>query len=139
MADSQILNLCQSIADALDTSGIVEAVSVAVMPDKDLDQLSSLFICVTPYSFSINLLDRDACSGIAEVSIIVASPATEADFPRLMGVTDGLAQTVLQVRIPNAILQAVEFKPVYDSESYLENGLYISVTRLKYKLLLAED
>ena len=133
---SRLLALANSVCDLINSSKIVPVIAtVDVVPDKTLEDLSSLLVCVTPFSFSSEPASRADGISKASVSVMIASPAQTSDFPELMGYTDYLAEMLENASIPNSALQKLEFKPVYDSESYLENGLFLSIIRLNYTIM----
>lgn len=137
---SRILSLATAVCDLINAARIVPVTAVVdVVPDNTLEDLSGLLVCVTPFSFFSEPASRADNMASASVSVIVASPAKTTDFPLLMGYTDFLAATLESAQIKNSALQKLEFKPVYDSESYLENGLFLSIIRLHYKVMSTMD
>lgn len=140
VSGSRLFVLASAVCDLINTSKIVPVIAtVDVVPDKTLEDLSSLLVCVTPFSFSSEPASRADGVASASVSVMIASPAQTSDFPTLMGYTDYLAAMLENASIQNSALQKLEFKPVYDSESYLENGLFLSIIRLHYKIMTGWD
>jgi len=137
---SRLFVLASAVCDLINTAKIVPVTAtIDVVPDKTLEDLSSLLVCVTPFSFFSERASRADGIATASVSVMIASPAQPKDFPLLMGYTDFLAAMLEKASIPNSTLQKLEFKPVYDSESYLENGLFLSIIRLNYTIMTSID
>lgn len=137
---SRILELATTVKDLINEAQIIPvSATVNVVPDAALEDLNDLMVCVTPYTFVSTPETRDNFSSNIVLSIIVASPATIEDFPRLMGYTDAITEKLEKASIQGARLQKIKFSPVYDTESYQEDGLFLSIIRPEFSYITFID
>lgn len=137
---SRILELAAAVKDLINEAQIVPVLAtVDVVPDAALEDLNGLKVCVTPYTFVSTPETRENFSSDIVLSIIVASPAMAEDFFRLMGYTDAITEKLEKASIPGARLKKIKYSPVYDTESYQEDGFFLSIIRPEFSYITFID
>lgn len=135
---SIISRTCYDVADLINTMafrGDALVASVDFAPNLDIARVRTRKIIVSPQSYTRTNVSRSESASVVKINVAVCEKITPDQMPDSLELVETIAHELERKPLTGSIITGVEFDPVYDANSFLANGVFLSVFVVTVKVL----